>query len=299
MDELESWPPASFSSAPLPRSVRRIVPRRGYVISCFVWTCRLAKVVEEVLDLEFVETTGENEWDRQFRESGEARRGLLSEAQEAERISEQLRLWREMLPRNLQIDDTLSPMPHHAISLAVRTVLWLVPGVRADQQWHTTSTIMLHSRYVTNIPRALPQPTSPATREAGEIVANSHDICSAAAASTVDMMRMLDKYGLMEQLSSDIIHILSLVTLFLGRLPLHLSGFYSIRIHSMRTAVEIIGHSGESDIQHSTLPAPPPISPHGPNGTSNSPAPGYALSRPHGPPRRHTNSSSKPSLKAA
>jgi hypothetical protein len=76
---------------------------------------------------------------------------------------------------------------------------------------------MLHSRYVSKIPRALPQPTSPGGDNGSEVVVDSHDICSTAAASTVDMMRLLDKHGLMEQLSSDIIHILSLVTLFLGK----------------------------------------------------------------------------------
>lgn len=46
--------------------------------------------------------------------------------------------------------------------------------------------------------------------------ARSHIICSNAARQTVQMLRSLDDFGLLEQISSDAIHILSLATLFDG-----------------------------------------------------------------------------------
>lgn len=76
-------------------------------------------VVEDILDLDSAPPLGQDEWDRQFRESNEAKRGLLGEEQEAERISEQLRLWRQMLPSHLTIVGNESPLPHHVIGLAV------------------------------------------------------------------------------------------------------------------------------------------------------------------------------------
>lgn len=45
---------------------------------------------------------------------------------------------------------------------------------------------------------------------------HSHKICSNAARQTVQMLRSLDKFGLLEQISSDAIHILSLAALFDG-----------------------------------------------------------------------------------
>lgn len=54
-----------------------------------------------------------------------------------------------------------------------------------------------------------------------EWAARSHQICSEAAQQTVQMLRSLDKFGLLEQISSDAIHILSLATLFDGSYILH------------------------------------------------------------------------------
>jgi hypothetical protein len=78
-------------------------------------------------------------------------------------------------------------------------------------QWHATATIMLHSRCVIHVPSTLSLPPSYADR-----AARSHKICSDAARQTVQMLRDLDDFGLLEQISSDAIHILSLATLFDG-----------------------------------------------------------------------------------
>lgn len=70
---------------------------------------------------------------------------------------------------------------------------------------------MLHSRFVVRQP-----PSSDALRIQSDWAARAHAICSDAARQTVQMLRSLDKFGLLEQISSDVIHILSLATLFDG-----------------------------------------------------------------------------------
>ena len=74
---------------------------------------------------------------------------------------------------------------------------------------------MLHSRYVVRTPFISSLPAMPSER-----AARSHSICSDAARQTVQMLRSLDKFGLLEQISSDAIHILSLATLFDGMLAI-------------------------------------------------------------------------------
>lgn len=75
--------------------------------------------VEDILDLDSAGLPGNHDWDRQFRESSEARRGGQGEQQEAERIGQQLTLWRQMLPAHLTPNEHSSPLPHHVIGLAV------------------------------------------------------------------------------------------------------------------------------------------------------------------------------------
>lgn len=73
---------------------------------------------------------------------------------------------------------------------------------------------MLHSRFVVRIPSSSSVPSLQS-----DWAAHSHQICSEAARQTVQMLRTLDKSGLLEQISSDAIHILSLATLFDGLSP--------------------------------------------------------------------------------
>lgn len=121
VDELEAWPPLPMSSAPLPQSVRHVNPKRGYVMSCFVWTCRMAMLVEEILDLEMEgpNLQGSSEWwDRQFSEEAGQRRHL---GQERERIAKQLSLWKQSLPSwlDVNIKNEASPLPHHVVGVTV------------------------------------------------------------------------------------------------------------------------------------------------------------------------------------
>jgi hypothetical protein len=76
-------------------------------------------VVEDILDLDPASQPGNDEWDRQFRQSKSGKQGNDSDEQEAARIGEQLGLWRQMLPVYLTPNDRLSPLPHHVIGLAV------------------------------------------------------------------------------------------------------------------------------------------------------------------------------------
>lgn len=119
-DEFESWPPLSMTSAPLPRSVRHIIPRRGYVLSCFVWTCRLGMIVEDILDLDVIGPPVSDPFDQQFSQRSLGHRDRV---QDAEQIAEQLRLWKSSLPKHLEVNPggPVSPLPHHVIGMAVST----------------------------------------------------------------------------------------------------------------------------------------------------------------------------------
>ncbi|KIR26992.1 hypothetical protein I309_04159 [Cryptococcus deuterogattii LA55] len=194
VDELEAWPPLPMSSAPLPQSVRHVDPKRSYVMSCFVWTCRMAMLVEEILDLEMEgpNLLGSSEWwDRQFAEEAGQRRDLN---QERERIARQLSLWKQSLPSWLDVDtkSESSPLPHHVVGVT----------------WYHTSRILLYSRFLGRHPIA----SSPMAGE--EDTRAFHAICSDAAQAVIDLLSMLDKHRLLQQVSSDIIHLLSLTTLF-------------------------------------------------------------------------------------
>ncbi|ORY21002.1 fungal-specific transcription factor domain-domain-containing protein [Naematelia encephala] len=194
-DELETWPPLPMSSSPLPKSVRHIIPRRGYVLSCFVWTCRLAMVVEDILDLEVEGPARDGSpWDRDFGTWSRDRRDKTIDVQG---VSNMLDSWMAQLPRSLHVDieGKFSPLPHHVVSLT----------------WYHTARILLYSRSLRQ--QCTPQPllvpsqlldTSPI----------SHAVCSEAAQSVVDLLGHLDRHRLLQQVSSDIIHLLSLATLF-------------------------------------------------------------------------------------
>ncbi|WRT64920.1 uncharacterized protein IL334_001860 [Kwoniella shivajii] len=112
LEEFEAWPPPTIS-ATISSSVG-VVPRRGHVLSCFAWTCRLAMVVEDVLDMDPSCPPAIDEWDVQFINSIEMRQPHI-----LERPAIQLDKWLQSLPIHLTIDRSLSPLPHHAVLLSV------------------------------------------------------------------------------------------------------------------------------------------------------------------------------------
>lgn len=117
MDELEMWPPLAVTSAPVPLSVGNVRPRRGHVISAFVWTCRLAMIVENILDLEWQGPPAIESFDARFREETLS---VQSDRQEGI-IAGQLGDFRSLLPRHLDLDtnSSLAPLPQVAIMIAV------------------------------------------------------------------------------------------------------------------------------------------------------------------------------------
>ena len=212
-DELEVWPPLPNTTASPPRSVRHIVPRRGYVISCFTWTCRLAMIVEDILNLQPVRPpSGDTEWDEQFAVWA---RGRESDEEKALGLARQLQHWKKHLPRTLQVDesDTGAPLPHVILGLAVSRPSECLCHFFADHQWWTTATILLHSRFISRR-----HDLGTLTPAQADLVSTAHSVCSEAAQQTVDLLRHLDKKGLLAQMSADVIHILSLATLFEGEL---------------------------------------------------------------------------------
>lgn len=120
-DELESWPPLPLSSALAPVSVRHIIPRRGYVMSCVNWAVRLAIISEDIINLESqtpatsTREEGGTEWDTTY-EQWKSSRG-----EDVEGLAAQLDNWRKSFPTYLEVDmdPTSSPLPHVVILLAV------------------------------------------------------------------------------------------------------------------------------------------------------------------------------------
>lgn len=189
-----------MSALPLPKSVRHIIPRRGYVMSCFVWTCHLAMVVENILDLDVVGPPAAhdpNPWVQQFTASLTEDRGEM--VMRAEGISTQLEGWRNALPPHLDIDmsPNVSPLPHHVVGLA----------------WYYSAQILLHSRFIKRR-----GPFAQQEKSEEDLASRTHVTCSTAAESVIELLAHLDRHRLLSQTSSDVIHILSLATLFEGKL---------------------------------------------------------------------------------
>ncbi|OCF39477.1 hypothetical protein I317_06695 [Kwoniella heveanensis CBS 569] len=194
LEEYETWPPPTLTASAPSHRATHIVPRRGYVMSCFAWTCRLAMIVEDILDLDALYPPAQTEWDRSFL----GKPPVL----DAGVVSDQLDRWHEALPDDLNVDpaSTRSPLPHHAIGIT----------------WYHTSRILLHSRYIKRVRH--PQPQSPlATLSSSTPTTSSavsRQICADAAQATIDVLSCLDKHQLLIVASSDILHILSLTALF-------------------------------------------------------------------------------------
>ncbi|WVR04518.1 hypothetical protein IAU60_001522 [Kwoniella sp. DSM 27419] len=186
LEEFEAWPPPTLS-ATVSLSVG-VIPRRGNVLSCFAWTCRLAMVVENVLDLETQPPPTTNEWDTAFINDlvGETR-------QDAERAAKQLESWRQAMPPHLAIDRSVSPLPHQAVLLA----------------WYHTTCILFYSRFIrSRDPAGSPLVSAP------NFSSSARQICSEAAQETIDILSLLDRHHLLSVASSDMLHILSLAALF-------------------------------------------------------------------------------------
>jgi len=119
MDELEMWPPLPVtSSTSLPKSVNNVKPRRGHIVSAFVWTCRIAMIVENILELEWQGPPAIEPFDVRFRaETISVQSDTLAGI-----VAGQLADFRGLLPPHLNFDSTSSgpPLPHIAIMIAVR-----------------------------------------------------------------------------------------------------------------------------------------------------------------------------------
>lgn len=211
MDELEMWPPLPLTSAPLPRSVDSVKPRRSHVISAFVWTCRLAMIVENILDLEWQGPPALEPFDARYR--GEIL-SLQSDKLEG-LIAGQLEDFRSQLPRHLdpQSTSSLPPLPQVAIMIAVSKI----SGGSVDLQWHATATILFYARYI--------QPKTDVV--SGQYIAptfsspdRAYSLCAEASQTVIDTIQQLDKYQLLREACADFLYIISLTTLFQSGSPI-------------------------------------------------------------------------------
>lgn len=187
-DEFEPWPPQSPSSAPVPAPVRHITPRRGHIMSFFVWTCRMGMIIEDILDLEVIGPPVYDSWDRRFIARIDAEQDVW---RRAERIAEDLVAWREAMPAKLEVslDPAISPLPHHVVGLA----------------WYHTARILLYCRFLRRRGHGRGPPS---------LVDKAHRVCSESAEACIDMLAHLDRHKLLSQCSSDCIHMMSVITLW-------------------------------------------------------------------------------------
>jgi hypothetical protein len=127
-DEFEPWPPM-LSSHSLP-ALSRITPTRAHALTAFNSTCRLALIVEKIMDLDEedpyldVTTIGADAI-----EDGSPRPGGMKQVEDPEMLrlrdvlSEQLDEWWMLLPEMIQVqsDATICPLPHFVVNSAVST----------------------------------------------------------------------------------------------------------------------------------------------------------------------------------
>jgi hypothetical protein len=197
MDELETWPPLPITSAPRPLSVRDIKPRRGHVISAFVWTCRLAMIVENILELDLQGPPASDAFDQRFKVDGIQR---LEES-----IASQLQDFCGALPPflNLDLQSDIPPLPQVAILISVS------PAFRSTlNQWHATATILFYSRYI--------QSRSNGLGQSSLLHSQAYTLCAEAADKTINTIRQLDRHGLLQEACADFLYIISLTALFEG-----------------------------------------------------------------------------------
>ncbi|WWC93542.1 hypothetical protein V866_000377 [Kwoniella sp. B9012] len=196
LEEYETWPPPNLSATGYIHRDTHIIPRKGYVMSCFAWTCRLGMIVEDILDLDTSCPAPLNDWDGEFFE----RTPIV----DVNVISDRLTRWREALPSNLNVEtnSNLAPLPHHAVGIA----------------WYHTSCILLHSRFIKRTKHGNDLSFSPlVATAASNTYSHSHlarQICSEAAQANIEILSCLDKYQLLKVASSDVLHMLSLTALF-------------------------------------------------------------------------------------
>jgi hypothetical protein len=112
-DELEFWPP---TSATFLASVRGTAPTRSHVLSCFNVTCKLAMIVEEILNMEAEGPMPDSA--RQASNASDANRRIRDNA---DRITGMLNEWRQNLPPSLWVDASsrVCPPPHFVVNMTV------------------------------------------------------------------------------------------------------------------------------------------------------------------------------------
>lgn len=112
-DELEFWPP---TSATFLATVRGTTPTRSHVLSCFNSTCKLAMIVEEILNME---AEGPLLADgRRESNAGDVNRRIRDSA---DRITGLLNDWKQNLPPSLWVDASsrVCPPPHFVVNMTV------------------------------------------------------------------------------------------------------------------------------------------------------------------------------------
>ncbi|KAG7553547.1 hypothetical protein FFLO_03054 [Filobasidium floriforme] len=215
-DEYELWPPPSASAFLPSRSLTReryedgtksdrygsatvFEPAQGRLLSAFQTTCKLGVIVEEILDLdeegpryERSAGTGKDE-EEEFQ-----KKSMESALRKKDALAKALEDWYADLPDQLNVDVSIPrPAPTHLI---------------VNLAWYHSAVILLHSRFISLKPD--PNPTTGASQTG--LYGECHLLCANAAESIVALVQVLERNKLLEQISSDVIHMLSQAALLLA-----------------------------------------------------------------------------------
>lgn len=167
-----------------------VEPTQGHIISAFNITCKLACIVEDILDIEvegprFERTPVPGE-DEEF-----SHQSIERALSNKDRLADALEAWHRSLPDNLRVDVTVTrPAPPHLV---------------VNLAWYHSAVILLHSRFIS----LKPQLDSGHSRSQTGLYGACHLLCANSAEAIVALVQNLEKNKLLEQLSSDVIHMLS------------------------------------------------------------------------------------------
>lgn len=174
-------------------------------------------IVEEILDLdeegpryERSAGTGKDE-EEEFQ-----KKSMESALRKKDALAKALEDWYADLPDQLNVDVSIPrPAPTHLIvNLAVSpahrvtmllTLLLNISISSPHRQWYHSAVILLHSRFISLKPD--PNPTTGASQTG--LYGECHLLCANAAESIVALVQVLERNKLLEQISSDVIHMLS------------------------------------------------------------------------------------------
>jgi hypothetical protein len=211
--------PTSSSSTPVvvvgPRQ-----PCRGHIISTFVSTCKLAMIVESIMDMHAhlsLSTSSGGTAASVVDDDSSSDGSIGRRLQMRDELDRKLEEWKRDQQVVAPLGDGM-PLPHVVINESVSARKSSI--IRADElirflpQWYHAAQILLHSRFIQQYPVPANEDdgsdgSGGAHQRRGGGMTNSHSICTRAADSIVELVTRLDRHRMLGKLPADCINILS------------------------------------------------------------------------------------------